>query len=87
MEFPCSVIITAISLAKNPIFLARTKHVEIHYHFIREKVLQGEINLKHIKTEQQIADLFTKVLCANKFESFRQELGIAKTRADVKKRC
>ncbi|WMV30357.1 hypothetical protein MTR67_023742 [Solanum verrucosum] len=41
---------SAISLAENPVFQARTKHVEIHYHFIREKVLQGEINSKHIKT-------------------------------------
>ncbi|XP_057986538.1 secreted RxLR effector protein 161-like [Hevea brasiliensis] len=36
---------SAIRLAENPIFHARTKHVEVHYHFLREKVLQGEIEL------------------------------------------
>jgi len=78
---------SAISLAENPIFLARTKHVEIQYHFIREKVLQGEIYLEHINTDKQIADLFTKGLSVNKFESLCQQLGMAKTTADVEKRC
>lgn len=50
-------------------------------------MLQGEIDLKHIKTEQQIADLFTKGLSVNKWESFCQQLGMAKTRADVESRC
>lgn len=78
---------SAIILAKKSFFQARTKHVEIHFHFIREKVLQGEINLDHIQANQQIIDLFTKGLCAIKLESFRQELSIAKTRANVKRRC
>lgn len=39
---------SAISLAKNPIFHARTKHIEIHYHFIRKNVLQGEIDMEHL---------------------------------------
>ncbi|XP_073057014.1 secreted RxLR effector protein 161-like [Primulina eburnea] len=42
---------SAIRLAENPIFHARTKHVEVHYHFIREKVLQEKIVLNHINTE------------------------------------
>ena len=33
---------SAIRLAENPVFHARTKHVEVHYHFLREKVLQGK---------------------------------------------
>lgn len=70
---------SAIFLAENPVFHARTKHVEIHYHFIREKVLQGEIDLEYIKTEHQIADLFTKGLSVNKLESFYQQLGMVKT--------
>ncbi|XP_047259222.1 secreted RxLR effector protein 161-like [Capsicum annuum] len=76
---------STICLAENPIFQARTKHVEIHYHFIREKVLQGEIDLKHIKTEQQIADVFTKCLSVNKFESLCQQLGMVMTGADVER--
>ncbi|KAA0037350.1 Integrase, catalytic core [Cucumis melo var. makuwa] len=54
--------LSAICLAENPVFHARTKHVEVHYHFIREKVLQEEIEMKPIKTEDQIADIFTKYL-------------------------
>jgi hypothetical protein len=51
---------SAIRLAENPVFHARTKHVEIYYHFIREKVLEEKVELRQIKTEDQIADVFTK---------------------------
>ena len=60
---------SAICLAEYPIFHDRKKHVKIQYHFIMEKVFQGEIKLQHIKTEQQIADVFTKRLSFQKFES------------------
>lgn len=50
-------------------------------------MLQEKIELEYIKTEQQIAGLFKKGSSVNKFESFCQQLGMAKTRADVKKRC
>ena len=50
----------AIQLAENPIFHARTKHVEVHYHFLREKVLNGEICMEQINTNEQIVDIFTK---------------------------
>ncbi|XP_019056135.1 PREDICTED: uncharacterized protein LOC109115933 [Nelumbo nucifera] len=73
-----------IRLAENPIFHARTKHVEVHHHFIRKKVLQEEIVLEHIKTENQVADLFTKGLGGNKFESFYKQLGmVERTKASV----
>jgi hypothetical protein len=35
----------SIQLAKNPVFHARTKHIEVHYHFVRERVLSGEVEL------------------------------------------
>ncbi|XP_019054137.1 PREDICTED: uncharacterized protein LOC109115027 [Nelumbo nucifera] len=79
---------SAIRLAKNPIFHARTKHVEVHYHFIREKVLQEEIVIEHIKIENQVADLFTKGLGGNKFESFCKQLGmVERTKAGVEGEC
>ncbi|KAK2967198.1 hypothetical protein RJ640_022454 [Escallonia rubra] len=50
IEYPISLYcdnLSAIRLAENPVFHARTKHVEVHYHFTREKVLQEEIELEH----------------------------------------
>ncbi|KAM1256948.1 hypothetical protein EV1_030743 [Malus domestica] len=67
---------SAIRLAENPVFHARTKHVEVHYHFIREKVLQEDIEIRQINTDDQIADLFTKGLSTGKFEKFRRQLSM-----------
>jgi hypothetical protein len=58
------------------VFHARTKHNEVHYHFIREKVLAGDINLIYVSTEDQVADIFTKVLGAEKHRRFRSMLGM-----------
>ena len=46
---------SAIHLTENPVFHARTKHVEVHYHFVQEKVLRGEIKVQYMKTEDQVA--------------------------------
>ena len=55
-----------IQLAKNPVFHAHTKHIELHSHFIRERVLASDINLVHVNTRQQIMDVFTKALGEDK---------------------
>ena len=65
-----------IRLAENPMFHARTKHVEVHYHFVRKKVLRGEIRLEQVKTDDQVAEIFTNGLGGPKFEKFRKQLGI-----------
>ncbi|KAI4312932.1 hypothetical protein MLD38_037718 [Melastoma candidum] len=67
---------STIKLAENPVFFARTKHVQVHYHFLREKVLQRDIKLQYIGMEGQTADVFTKGLNASKFEEFRTQLGM-----------
>lgn len=54
--------ISSIMLASNPTFHARTKHIEIHYHFIREKVLNKEIHLVYTATKDEVANFFTKAL-------------------------
>jgi hypothetical protein len=68
--------LSSIQLVRNPVFHARTKHIEVHYHFIREKVLAGEIDLTYVSTDNQVADIFTKVLGVEKHHRFRSMLGV-----------
>jgi hypothetical protein len=68
--------ISSILLANNPIYHAKTKHIEVHYHFIREKVIVKEIDLIHVSTKDQVVDIFTKALSTNKLKKFRQMLGV-----------
>lgn len=67
---------SAIKLAENPVFHARTKHIEIHYHFIREKVLKGEIKMEWIDTVEQVADAFTKSVSGPKLLKLCSDLGL-----------
>lgn len=67
---------SAIDLAKNPVFHGRSKHIDIRYHFIRECIENGEIIVKHVRTDEQSADSLTKALTTVKFEKMRQLLGV-----------
>jgi hypothetical protein len=62
--------INSILLANNPIYHARTKNIEVHYHFIREKVLAKEINFIHVSTKDEVANIFTKALGTYKLKKF-----------------
>ncbi len=68
--------ISSILLANNPVCHARTKHIEVHYHFIKEKVLAKEINLIHVNIENQVVDIFTKALRIDKLRKFRKMFGV-----------
>ena len=68
--------ISAIKLAQNLVFHARTKHIEVHYHFIREKVLKGEIDLKAIASEDQVADALTKSVNGAKLRQHTASMGM-----------
>lgn len=65
-----------MALAKNPQFHARTKHIDIQHHFVREKVAEGQIALQHVSTDQQVADGLTKPLPKDKFVLFRDTIGL-----------
>jgi hypothetical protein len=68
--------IGAIALASNPVFHAWTKHIEIDYHFIREKVINCDIQVKHISTKDQIANVFTKGHSAIRFTLLKSNLSV-----------
>ena len=67
---------SAIKLIKNPVFHRRTKHIDTHYHFIREKHENNEINIIYVPSESQLADIFTKALSRYVFENLRKHIGI-----------
>lgn len=69
---------SAIALAKNPVFHDRSKHIDTKYHFIREHISKKEVELIHVKTHDQIADIFTKPLKFENFRRLRELLGVKK---------
>lgn len=70
---------SSIKLAKNPVFHARTKHIEVHYHHVRDKVLSKVIDLQHVGTLGQSADILTKALGRQLFEKHRTSLKLVET--------
>ena len=58
---------SAICLSKNPILHSKAKHIEIKYHFIRDYIQKGILNLIFVKTDHQWADIFTKPLLEDRF--------------------
>jgi len=65
-----------INLTKNQIQHSRTKHIEIHHHFIRDNVSYGDCEVQFIETGRQLADIFPKPLPKDRFFLIRNELGI-----------
>jgi hypothetical protein len=67
----------AIALAKDNKFHSRTKHIDLHYHFVHEAVEKGKITVQYIPTSENVADIFTKALPKLKFTKFVGKLGLA----------
>ena len=67
---------SAIDIAKNPVHHSRTKHIDIRHHFLRDHVEKKNIKLTHCRTEDQIADIFTKELPRETFVHLRLLLGL-----------
>ena len=61
----------AVQLAINPLSSTRTKHIDVRYHFIRDKVREGKVDVRHIPSEDQRADILTKPLGVELFRKHR----------------
>nr|GEU89854.1 copia protein [Tanacetum cinerariifolium] len=67
---------SAIAISCNPVQHSRTKHIVVRYHFIKEHVEKGTIELYFVKTDYQLADLFTKALPMDRFNYLVRRLGM-----------
>ncbi len=65
-----------ICLSKDATFHGCTKHIDVHFHFIRQTVTSGNIELLYIPTEKMVTNIFTKSLAHIKFERFRAVLNV-----------
>ena len=67
---------SALKLLKHPVNSARSKHIDVMHHFVRERVARGEIVFNYISTELQVADILTKALSLQKLIRHRFSMGI-----------
>ena len=65
---------SAMELTRNPVYHNRRKHIDTRHHFIRDCIEEGLIKLDYVRTEDQLADLFTKLLGRVKFYEFRAKI-------------
>ncbi|XP_071680530.1 secreted RxLR effector protein 161-like [Lolium perenne] len=71
--------IGATYLSSNPVFHARTKHIEVDYHFVRERVARKLLCIKFISSKDQLADIFTKLLPQPLFDGCRRNFNLLST--------
>ncbi|GJX34540.1 retrovirus-related pol polyprotein from transposon TNT 1-94 [Tanacetum coccineum] len=72
---------STLYLARNPAFHSKTKHIRVQYHFVREKVEEGTVDMQKIHTDDNVADYMTKAINCDKFIWCRSSCGLAETMA------
>jgi hypothetical protein len=63
----------AICLSQNLVFYGRAKYIKVRHHFLRDHIEKGDIEMKYIDTERQLADIIIKPIDATHFASLRRE--------------
>lgn len=77
-------ILSAGSLASNPVYHARTKHIEVDVYFIRDKILTRVIKVRYVSSNYQVANVLIKVLSTQRFQIFRDKLHVFSTPSSLR---
>ena len=67
---------STVKLANSPVQHSRTKHIDIHHHFLRDHIAKNDISLEGVRTEDQLADIFTKPQDEATFSRLRNDLNV-----------
>ena len=76
---------SAIAMSKNPVCHGKSKHIALKHHYIRGAVEDKEVDVVYCKTEDQVADIFTKALPKDRFIYLRELLGVKQQ--SIKREC
>ena len=70
---------STLYLVRNPAFHSKTKHIQVQYHFVHEKVEEGIVDMQKIHTKDNLTDFLTKAVNTNKFVWCRSSCGLIET--------